>query len=182
MIDKKFYRLNGADMTLNNIALFPHNTSVNSLGNLTIDNLDINALADEFGTPLYVYDESTIRSIAKEYKSQFQNLYPDTKVAYASKAFMSLSMAKIAKDEGLSLDVVSGGEVSIAAKSGFPTSEMYFHGNNKTPHELSEAIDLGVGTIVVDGFHELRLLNQIAKDKNVRCIYFGDLKETDTPP
>ena len=167
MIDKKFYRLNGADMTLNNIALFPHNTSVNSLGNLTIDNLDINALADEFGTPLYVYDESTIRSIAKEYKSQFQNLYPDTKVAYASKAFMSLSMAKIAKDEGLSLDVVSGGEVSIAAKSGFPTSEMYFHGNNKTPHELSEAIDLGVGTIVVDGFHELRLLNQIAKDKNV---------------
>ena len=123
----------GDKMTLKNIDLFPHNTSVNALGNLTIDNIDINDLADEFGTPLYVYDETTIRSIAKEYKSQFQNLYPKTKVAYASKAFMSLSMAKIAKEEGLSLDVVSGGEVAIAAKSGFPTSEMYFHGNNKTP-------------------------------------------------
>tara|TARA_B100000945_G_scaffold74648_2_gene57376 strand:- start:20449 stop:21804 length:1356 start_codon:yes stop_codon:yes gene_type:complete len=157
----------GDKMKLKNIDLFPHNTSVNALGNLTIDNIDINDLADEFGTPLYVYDETTIRSIAKEYKGQFQNLYPKTKVAYASKAFMSLSMAKIAKEEGLSLDVVSGGEVAIAAKSGFPTSEMYFHGNNKTPQELSEAIDSGVGTIVVDGFHELRLLNEIAKNKNI---------------
>ena len=156
-------------MTLNNIALFPHNTSVNSLGNLTIDNLDINALADEFGTPLYVYDESTIRSIAKEYKSQFQNLYPDTKVAYASKAFMSLSMAKIAKDEGLSLDVVSGGEVSIAAKSGFPTSEMYFHGNNKTPHELSEAID----------YTDKATKGKIVKDKHVVALmrYYELIKE-----
>ena len=124
------------------------------------------ALAKAHGTPLYVYDEKTIRSMAQTFVGEFTSRYPETSVAYASKAFLNLSMAKIANEENLSLDVVSGGEIAVAHAAGFPRNKMYFHGNNKTPQELSEAIDLGVGTIVVDGFQELDILNTIAKSKN----------------
>ena len=88
-------------------------------------------------------------------------------VAYASKAFLTKAMARIANEEGLSLDVVSGGEISAAISAGFPASRMDFHGNNKTPEELIYAVESGVGTIVVDGFHELNLLNQLARSRGI---------------
>ena len=88
-------------------------------------------------------------------------------MAYASKAFLNKEMSRIADEEGLSLDVVSGGEIAVAMSTGFPAERMYFHGNNKTLQELSEAINVGIGTIVVDGFQELDLLNEIAKGKGL---------------
>ncbi len=153
-------------MNFSNIDLFPMGTKINSEGVLEIGGCDVLSLAKAHGTPLYVYDEKTIRSMAQTFVGEFTSRYPKTSVAYASKAFLNLAMAKIANEENLSLDVVSGGEIAVAQAAGFPSNKMYFHGNNKTPQELSEAIDLGVGTIVVDGFQELDILNNIAKSKN----------------
>jgi len=153
-------------VNFSNIDVFPMGTKINSEGVLEIGGCDVLSLAKAHGTPLYVYDEKTIRSMAQTFVGEFTSRYPKTSVAYASKAFLNLAMAKIANEENLSLDVVSGGEIAVAHAAGFPSNKMYFHGNNKTPQELSEAIDLGVGTIVVDGFQELDLLNNIAKSKN----------------
>ena len=153
-------------MNFSNIDVFPMGTKINSEGVLEIGGCDVLSLAKAHGTPLYVYDEKTIRSMAQTFVGEFTSRYPKTSVAYASKAFLNLAMAKIANEENLSLDVVSGGEIAVAHAAGFPSNKMYFHGNNKTPQELSEAIDLGVGTIVVDGFQELDILNNIAKSKN----------------
>ena len=154
-------------MSFKNVELFPIDTSVNSHGNLTIGGNDVTSLAEKYGTPLYVYDELTIRTMARQFISEFTSRYSKTKVAYASKAFLNKSMAKIAHEENLELDVVSGGEIATAAAAGFPTAKMHFHGNNKTPQELTEAVSSGVETIVVDGFQELDLLNQIAQSLNV---------------
>ncbi|MBR97880.1 MAG: diaminopimelate decarboxylase [Dehalococcoidia bacterium] len=154
-------------MSFKNVELFPIDTSVNSHGNLTIGGNDVTSLAEKYGTPLYVYDEVTIRTMARQFISEFTSRYSKTKVAYASKAFLNKSMAKIAHEENLELDVVSGGEIATAAAAGFPTAKMHFHGNNKTPQELTEAVSSGVETIVVDGFQELDLLNQIAQSLNV---------------
>ena len=155
-------------MNFSNIDVFPMDTKINSEGVLEVGGCDVLSLAKAHGTPLYVYDEKTIRSMAQTFVGEFTSRYPKTSVAYASKAFLNLAMAKIANEENLSLDVVSGGEIAVAHAAGFPSNKMYFHGNNKTPQELSEAIDLGVGTIVVDGFQELDILNNIAKSKNTK--------------
>ena len=154
-------------MPFHNAELFPLSANINIAGNLEIGGCDTVSMAQEFGTPLYVYDESTIRSMAKTYLHEFSSRYPDTTVAYASKAFLNKEMSRIANEEGLSLDVVSGGEIAVAVSTGFPAERMYFHGNNKTLQELSEAINVGIGTIVVDGFQELDLLNEIAKGKGM---------------
>ena len=154
-------------MTFENVSLFPMGTSVNTSGHLEIGGLDVISLAREYGTPLYIYDEVTIRTMAKTFVEEFTSRYKDTVVAYASKAFLNKEMAKIAEEENLSLDVVSGGEIAVAIAGGFPAEKMAFHGNNKTPQELTQAIETGVGTIVVDGFQELDLLNEIAQEKNI---------------
>ena len=154
-------------MSFENVDLFPFGTEVNKLGNLSVGGNDITSLASQYGTPLYVYDKPTIRTMARQFVSEFTSRYPNTKVAYASKAFLNISMAKIAEEENLELDVVSGGEIAVAAAAGFPTAKMHFHGNNKTPSDLSESVNSGVETIVVDGFQELDLLNEIARDQNV---------------
>lgn len=154
-------------MPFHNAELFPLSANINIAGNLEIGGCDTVSMAQEFGTPLYVYDESTIRSMAKTYLHEFSSRYPDTTVAYASKAFLNKEMSRIANEESLSLDVVSGGEIAVAVSTGFPAERMYFHGNNKTLQELSEAINVGIGTIVVDGFQELDLLNEIAKGKGM---------------
>ena len=154
-------------MTFENVSLFPMGTSVNTSGHLEIGGLDVISLAREYGTPLYIYDEITIRTMAKTFVEEFTSRYKNTVVAYASKAFLNKEMAKIAEQEKLSLDVVSGGEIAVAIAGGFPAGKMAFHGNNKTPQELTQAIESGVGTIVVDGFQELDLLNEIAREKNI---------------
>ena len=149
------------------LTLFPLTAEVNNQGRLCIGGCDIVDLAKEFGTPLYLFDESTLRHKCREFKDEFCKYYPDTLVIYAAKAFLNRALALIFKEEGLGLDVVSGGELSIAHSVDFPLDKVYFHGNNKTPEELNLALDWGVARIVVDNFYELELLNRLAKERGL---------------
>jgi diaminopimelate decarboxylase len=149
------------------LALFPLAVEVSNQGHLVIGGCDVVDLAEEFGTPLYLFDEQTLRHKCREFKDEFCKYYPDTLVIYASKAFLNRALALIFKEEGLGLDVVSGGELSIAHSVDFPLGKIYFHGNNKTPDELNLALDLEVGRIVVDNFYELELLDRLAREKRI---------------
>lgn len=125
-------------------------------------------LTQKYGTPLYVISEDIIKEKCNILKKEFLSKYKNTRAAYASKAFLSLTMCKIIEREGLDLDVVSGGELYTAIKANFPMERVLFHGNNKTKSELELAISHDVGRIVVDNFHELQLINSIGKDLNKR--------------
>ncbi len=151
--------------TVPKLTLFPFTAEVNKKGHLCIGGCDTVDLASQFGTPLYLFDELTLRRKCSEFKDQFCRYYPDNLVIYASKAFLNRALALIFKEEGLGLDVVSGGELSIAQSVNFPLDNVYFHGNNKTPQELNLALDLRVGRVVVDNFYELELLNRMATDR-----------------
>jgi len=124
-------------------------------------------LARKFGTPLYLFDEYTLRHKCHEFKTEFTKRYADTLVIYASKAFLNKALTLIFKEEGLGLDVVSGGELSIARSVNFPLAKVYFHGNNKTPEELELALNWGIGRVVSDNLYELELLNTLCKEKGV---------------
>lgn len=139
--------------------------SRNAQGHLTIGGVDVVDLAREFGTPLYIMDEELIRRNCRAYVESFRRHYPDFDVAYASKAFLCTAMAGLVAQEGLSLDVVSGGEIATAVQAGFPMARTYFHGNNKTADEIRLALDAGVGRFVVDSLHELALLSQLAGER-----------------
>ena len=123
---------------------------------------DVAKLAEEYGTPLYVVSEDYIRERCQEMKSDFLDKYENTKAVYASKAFQVLEVLRIVKSEGLGLDVVSGGELYAALKAGFDPALIEFHGNSKSTQELKEALEAGVGTIVVDNLSELLLLDELA--------------------
>jgi len=122
-------------------------------------------LAAEFGTPLYVFDEVSLRQRCGEFKQEFSRRYVDTTVIYAGKAFISKALAMIFMEEGLGLDVVSAGELSIARSVDFPLNKAYFHGNNKSAEELRLALEWSIGRIVVDNFHELKMLAEIARER-----------------
>jgi diaminopimelate decarboxylase len=141
-------------------------TGVNSKGNLEIGGVDAIELAGEFGTPLYVYDVALMRERARGFKQTFEEQNVKAQVAYASKAFSTIAMLQLAEEEGLSLDVVSGGELYTAITAGFPVEKIHFHGNNKSREELEMALDTKVGCIVVDNFYELELLKTICMEKN----------------
>ena len=143
-------------------SVFPNTAQVNTEGQLVIGGCNTLDLASEFGTPVYILDEQTLRSRCRSFVSEFQKRHPATQVAYASKAYINPALARIFQEEGLGLDVVSGGEFAIARSVEFPLEKVYFHGNNKTPGELIEAVEHGIGYVVVDSFHELNLLNSIA--------------------
>ncbi len=139
---------------------------VNDQGHLTIGGCDTVELAQQFGTPLYVMDESEIRRACASYRESIERYY-DGKglVAYASKAFSCKAICRVILEEGLGLDVVSGGELYTALSAGFPPEKLFFHGNNKTPQELREALECGVGYIVVDNVFELELLGELASSQ-----------------
>lgn len=143
-------------------------TGVNKFGHLEIGGVDAIELTKQFGTPLYVYDVALIRERAKGFKQTFDELDIKAQVAYASKAFSTIAMIQLAEEEGLSLDVVSGGELYTAIVAGFPVERIHFHGNNKSREELEMALDYGVGCIVVDNFSELELLKAISTEKTAR--------------
>ena len=124
-------------------------------------------LAKEYGTPLYVYDENLIRDNCRRFINAFQIRNGNNRVAYAGKAFLTLAMCNIIREEGLYLDVVSGGELYTAYKSGFPMEKIYFHGNNKTTDEIEMAVKLGIGRFVADNFSEIEHINRIAKENNI---------------
>lgn len=143
----------------------PLTANVNAENNLEIGGCDLVGLADKYGTPLYVLDESTIRAICNDYKNAFKS-YSKTRIMYASKALCTSALVKILDSEGLGFDVVSGGEIYTVYKAGVDMSKVLFNGNNKSFDELNLALDTGVGRISVDNFYELALLNTIAQNKN----------------
>ncbi|SFS82400.1 diaminopimelate decarboxylase [Paenibacillus sp. BC26] len=146
--------------------MYLHGTSkINAQGHLEIGGCDTADLAAQFGTPLYIVDEALVRQRAREYVESFRASGLKFQVAYASKAFSVMAMCTIAEQEGLSLDVVSDGELYTAIKAGFPAARIHFHGNNKTPDEINMALDANIGCFVVDNFNELYLLNALAGDK-----------------
>ncbi|MFW6150577.1 MAG: diaminopimelate decarboxylase [Chloroflexota bacterium] len=151
--------------TTSKLRLFPLGTEIHD-GHLRVGNCDVADLAEHFGTPLYIFHGPTIRSICREVMSAFAAAYPATLVVYASKAFLNPALAQIIKQEGLGLDVVSGGEISIARSVDFPADRVYFHGNNKTADELHLALQWGVGRIVVDNLDELELLDALCRQSH----------------
>lgn len=130
-------------------------------------------LANKYSTPLYVFDEDLIRENCREYRKYFKVEENNNKVAYAGKAFLTLYMCNLIKEENLCLDVVSGGELYTAHKANFPMENILFHGNNKIIDEIKMGIELGVGRFVVDNFYELDIIEEICKGKNkIQEIYF----------
>jgi diaminopimelate decarboxylase len=136
-------------------------------GHLWIGGVDMVELAHEAGTALYVMDEESVRAQLRDYVKWTTFHWKDVDVVYAGKAFMSVAMCRIVAEEGCCLDVSSGGELAFALRAGFPMERIYVHGNNKTPSELSECLDAGVGRIVVDSFEEMERLSAMAADRGV---------------
>lgn len=144
------------------------NLAVNDCGHLTVGGYDTVSLAKEFGTPLYVLDEDLFRKNCRVYKDAIDKYYDGNGlVLYANKSLCTIHTCKVAMDEGLGADVVSGGELYTVIKSGFPMDKVFFHGNNKTDDELEMAVSNGVGHIIVDNIWELERLNEIAKTHGV---------------
>ena len=144
------------------LAVFPMGSSVSAENHLLVGGCDAVELAREFGTPLYVFDEQTLRGQCRSFLREFGGRYPHTRVLYAAKAFLNLALARLVHQEGLGMDVVSGGELAIAAAAEFPMEQVYFHGNNKTPEELTYALEMHVGRVVLDNFHEIAVLEDLA--------------------
>ena len=129
---------------------------VNEKGHLTIGGVDTVDIAKEFGTPTYVLDENVIRENCRTYKQAAEKYFgADALPLYASKALCFTGIYKIAAEEGMGIDCVSGGELYTAVRAGFPADRIYFHGNNKTDKDIADAMDMGVGTFVVDNTDEL---------------------------
>ena len=152
------------------LVLFPQTAGVNHKDHLVIGGCDCVALAGEFGTPLYVFDEVGLRSQCAGFKAEFGQRYPNTTVCYSAKAFTARAMLQLVKEEGLDLDVVSGGELGIARSVDFPMKRIHFPGNNKSAEEIETAIQSGIGHIVVDNPHELDMLIKIAGKRKVDIL------------
>jgi diaminopimelate decarboxylase len=135
---------------------------INDKGHMVFDGCDAIELAKEYGTPLYVISESEIRKRCKRISDYFTSKYPDTQALYASKAMSSVALYKIMVEEGMGIDVVSGGELYTAIKAGFPMENVYFHGNNKTPSEIKLAIDNNIGCFVIDNEYEIGIIQSLA--------------------
>jgi diaminopimelate decarboxylase len=137
-------------------SLLPDNSSVGDDGGLVIAGCAVSALAAEFGTPLFIYDEEHLRARAREAVRAF-----GPGVAYASKAFLCKAMASLVHQEGMDIDVSTAGEYHIARAAGVPAKNLVFHGNNKSMAELRMAVEGGVGRVVVDSFDELDRLDEL---------------------
>jgi diaminopimelate decarboxylase len=144
--------------------VFPDTTEINSRGNLAIGGCDALELASQFGTPLYVFDEEMLRDRCRRFVQEFCSRHQETIVVYACKAYVNPALARIFMEEGLGLDVVSGGELAVARAVDFPPRMVYFHGNNKGQEELRESLAWNIGLVVVDSFHELALLDRLANE------------------
>lgn len=134
-------------------------------GILYFDGCSTVDLAKQYGTPLYVMSEGDIEDKMREIKTCFLDKYPNTRAAYASKAFCTMAIYKICEKEGFCIDIVSGGELHTAIKAGFPAERIEFNGNNKLPQEIEEALDYGIGRFIVDGLQEVAMIEAICKEK-----------------
>ncbi len=155
-----------------NTRVQPQSARINSSGHLVIADCDTVDLASQFGTPLYLLDELTIRKAAEAIKAGLAN-YPRSRVLYAGKAFLCLAMCHLIDDLGLGLDVVSAGELHTATAAEFPPELIYMHGNNKSREEIQEGLQAGDVNIVVDNLSELKLVGQVAGElgKKARVLF-----------
>ncbi|MUL35039.1 diaminopimelate decarboxylase [Gloeocapsopsis dulcis] len=152
------YLPKATDTTSPNQELLPLTARINSSDRLEIGGCDVTTLVQQFGSPLYILDEDTLRSACRQYREALQKYYPgESQVLYASKAWSCLAICAIAAQEGLGVDVVSGGELYTALQAGVSPHKLYFHGNNKSLEELKLAINSGC-TVVVDNWYELQTL------------------------
>jgi diaminopimelate decarboxylase len=145
---------------------------INEKGHLVFDGCDVVELAKEYGTPLYVISESEIRNRCKRIREHFTGKYQNTQALYASKAMSNVALYKMIEEEGLGIDVVSGGELYTAMKAGFPMQNIYFHGNNKTPAEIKLGIENNIGCFVIDNEYELGLIQRMAfeSSKKIKAL------------
>ena len=143
--------------------------SKNEQGHLAIGGIDVPSLAKEYGTPLYIMDETLIRETCRAYQNAMREHYSDDRflVVYAGKAFCTKYMYRILEQEGMGADLVSGGELYTAIQAKFPLERAYFHGNNKTEQELALALDAGVHRFVVDNREELLKIDEMASARNM---------------
>ena len=147
--------------------LYPH-FDINEKGHLTIGGADAVELAEQFGTPAYIIDENVVRARCREYLGAAAKSFgADALPLYASKALCFTEMYRIAKEEGMGIDCVSSGELYTAKRAGFPAEHIYFHGNNKTDFDISFAMDMGVGRIVVDNLDELTAVSAEASRRGI---------------
>ena len=133
-------------------------------GELNISGVGVSELKAQYGTPLYVYDENMLVNQCRTFINNFKSSKFNTEVLFASKAFSCLEVLRIASREGLGVDVVSLGEIHTAYKAGYNMKKAYFHGNNKTREELQYALEVGVGTIVIDNDYEYEMINKIVRE------------------
>jgi diaminopimelate decarboxylase len=147
--------------------VYPLGSRLNDAGRLEIGGCDAIELAERFGTPAYVYAEDDMRARARAYVEAFRARTDRFEVVYASKAFPCTAAYRLLVEEGLACDVASGGELHLALRGGFPPERIYLHGNNKSDDELRQALDAGVGHIVIDSFEELDRLERMAPGQRV---------------
>jgi diaminopimelate decarboxylase len=148
--------------------IFPSTARVNSHGHLEVGGMDTLELAEQFGTPLYLFCEESLRGQCRAFLDGFRGLHQQTEVVYAAKAYLGLALAQLLQEEGMGLDVVSAGELAVAQAVDFPPERIYFHGNNKSRQELERALEYGVGRIMVDNLHELQMLEELAEAQGRR--------------
>ncbi len=153
-----------------NQELLPLTAKVNSKDNLSIGGCEIQQLVQQYGSPLYILDEFTLRTACRQYRDSFNTYYSgESQVIYASKAWSCLGVCRIIDSEGLGFDVVSGGELYTTIEAGVGKEKIYFHGNNKSISELEFAVETGC-TVMVDNWLELKTLTQIASDKSSQPV------------
>jgi diaminopimelate decarboxylase len=149
--------------------LWPDTARVDTADRLRIGGLDVAELARDRGTPLYLYDEATIRTQCRAFLHAFATRWPESAIAYAGKAYLSPALCRILLDEGLELDAVSSGELGIALRAGCAPGRIHLHGNFKPEHELAKALNAGVGRIVVDSLDELACVEALARERGIRA-------------
>jgi diaminopimelate decarboxylase len=142
--------------------VWPRNAGRGDDGVVRLGGVDVRRLAEEHGTPLFVMDEADFRSRCRDHAEAFGD---PALVHYASKAFLSVAVARWVAEEGLSIDVCSGGELAVALRADFPPERIALHGNNKSGAELAAAVEAGVGVVVVDSFHEIARLDHLARER-----------------
>jgi len=144
---------------------------INAAGRLEIGGCDTVELAREFGTPLYVVDEQAVRQKCRAFQRAFAEAWPDTEVTYAGKAFLPLAMCRLIAEEGIGLDVASGGELYTALQADFPANRISLHGNNKSVDEIRMALEAGVGRIVVDNLRDLEIIRTLTSADRPTTIH-----------
>jgi diaminopimelate decarboxylase len=150
--------------------VYPLGSRVDEQGHLEVGGCDVVELAAEFGTPAYVYAEDDMRSRARETVAAFAERTREFEVVFASKAFPCTAALRLFAEEGLSCDVASGGELFMALRAGFAPERIYMHGNNKTEAELRQAVEAGIGHVIVDSMDEVELLARVAAGRSQRVL------------